>query len=54
VMVVYRAKSTAAVSYHAQRKDKVIYNVKWEGIAKTSLAAGGQLAEIIDFTQTGS
>lgn len=54
VFVVYRAKATAAVSYHAQRKDKVIYNVKWEAIAKTSLAAGGQLMELIDYTQTGS
>ncbi len=54
VMVVFRAKATAAVSYHAQRKDKVIYNVKWEAMAKSSLAAGQQLAQIIDFTQTGS
>ena len=54
VMVVYRAKATAAVSYHAQRKDKVIYNVKWEAMAKASLAAGGQLAEIIDYNPAGS
>lgn len=54
VMIVYRAKATAAVSYHAQRKDKVIYNVKWEAMAKSSLAAGGQLAEIIDYNPAGS
>lgn len=54
VMVVYRAKATAAVSYHAQRKDKVVYNVKWEAMAKSSLSAGGQLAEIIDFNPAGS
>jgi hypothetical protein len=54
VFVMFRAKASAAVSYHAQRKDKVVYNVKWEAMALSSAAAGAQLAEIIDYTGTGS
>jgi hypothetical protein len=54
VVVAYRAKATAAVTYHAQRKDKVILNVKWEAMAKTSLAAGAQLIEWIDYNPAGS
>lgn len=54
VYTLFRAKATAAVTYHAQRKDKVIISVKWEAIADSTQAAGGQLSEIIDYTQTGS
>jgi hypothetical protein len=54
VFVVYRAKSTAAVSYHAQRKDKVVVTVKFEALADSTKAAGNQLSEIIDYTPSGS
>lgn len=54
VFVVYRAKATAAITYHAQRKDKVVFNVKWETLADSTQAAGAQLCAIKDYTQTGS
>lgn len=54
VFVVYRAKAIAKVSYHAQRKDKVVYNVQWEALADSTKAAGGQLSEIIDWNPAGS
>lgn len=54
VFVVYKAKATAAVSYHAQRKDKVVLSVKWQGIGVPGNAQGNQVMEIIDYTGTGS
>ena len=54
VFVVYKAKATAAVSYHAQRKDKVVLSVKWQGIGVPGNALGNQVMEIIDYTGTGS
>lgn len=54
--VIYctRAKATAKVTYHAQRKDKVTYNVQWRALADSAQALGAQLATVIDYTQTGS
>jgi hypothetical protein len=54
VMQVWRAKNTAAVTYHAQRKDKVIFNVKFTALADSSQAAGAKLAKITDYNQAGS
>lgn len=51
---VYRAKATAAVTIHYQRKDKIVYNVKFTAIAQSANAAGNQLAEIYDYNQAGS
>lgn len=51
---VWRAKASAAVTYHAQRKDKVIYNVKFTALADSSQAAGARLCKIVDYNQAGS
>lgn len=54
VIVVYRVKNTAAVTHHAQRKDKVIYAVKFEALADSTRAAGDRLFRVIDFNPAGS
>jgi len=51
---VWRAKASAAVTYHAQRKDKVIYNVKFTALADSTQAAGSRLCKIVDYNQAGS
>lgn len=54
VWAFYRVKNTAAVTHHAQRKDKVIYQVKFDALADPSKAAGNRLFEAIDFNPAGS
>jgi hypothetical protein len=54
VIVVYRVKNTAAVTHHAQRKDKVIYAVKFDAMADSSKSAGQRLYEVIDYNPAGS
>lgn len=54
VFVVYRVKQVAAVTHHAQRKDKVIYAVKFDALADSSRAAGNRLMEVIDYNPAGS
>lgn len=54
VFYATRAKATAKVTYHAQRKDKVIYNVQWTLLADSAQAAGAQMAHIIDYNPAGS
>ena len=49
-----RAKAVAKVTYHAQRKDKVIYNVQFRALADAAQSAGAQLSHTYDYTQTGS
>jgi hypothetical protein len=51
---VWRAKSSAAVTIHYQRKDKVIYNVKFTALASSGQAAGARLCKIVDYNQAGS
>lgn len=54
VIIVYRAKSVAAVSFKYQRQDKLIYSVEFEALADPSQAAGERLAKIIDYNPAGS
>jgi len=54
VIAVYRIKSTGAVTHHAQRKDKVVYAVKFTALADSTKSAGQRLAKIIDYNQAGS
>lgn len=54
VIVVYRVKNTAAVTHHAQRKDKVIYALKLDAMADSSKPAGQRLYEVIDYNPAGS
>lgn len=54
VFAIYRAKAIAKVSYHAQRKDKVVYNVQWEALADSTKAAGAQLTLVKDYNPAGS
>lgn len=54
VVIVYRAKPKAAVSFKYQRKDKVIYAVKFEALVDSTKPEGQRLAEIIDFNPAGS
>jgi hypothetical protein len=51
---VSRLKATAAVTIHYQRKDKVVYNVKFTALANSALAAGSRLCSITDFNAAGS
>jgi hypothetical protein len=54
VFVIYRVKNSSAVSHHAQRKDKVIYSVKFDALAQSANAAGNRLMEVIDYNPAGS
>lgn len=53
-IAVYRVKATAAVTIHYQRKDKVVYNVKFTALADSTQSAGQRLCKIIDYNQAGS
>ena len=46
--------ATAAVTFKYQRKDKIIYNVKFEALADSTQPAGQRLAKIVDFNNQGS
>lgn len=54
VIIVYRVKATAAVTFKYQRKDKIIYNVKFEALADSTQSAGQRLSKIVDFNPAGS
>lgn len=54
VFAIYRVKQIAAVTHHAQRKDKVVYSCKFEAMAKSANAAGNRLMEVIDYNPAGS
>jgi hypothetical protein len=54
VIVVWRVKSTAAVTEHFQRKDKRFYQVKFTALVDSTQSAGQKLAKIIDYNQAGS
>lgn len=54
VIIVYRVKATAAVSFKYQRKDKVVYKVQFEALADSSKPAGERLCLIQDFNPAGS
>jgi hypothetical protein len=54
VLVVWRVMPTAAVTFKYQRKDKVIYNVKFEGLADSTQSAGQRLFKAIDYNNQGS
>ncbi len=51
---VSRLKASAAVTIHYQRKDKVVYNVKFTALANSALAPGQKLCTITDFNDAGS
>lgn len=53
-IIVYRVKAKAAVQFKYQRKDKIVYAVKFEALVDSTKAAGQRLAEIIDFNPAGS
>lgn len=54
VITVYRIKSKAAVSFKYQRKDKVVYAVKFEALVDSTQPAGQRLAKAIDYNPAGS
>lgn len=54
IIVVYRVIGTAAVTAKYQRKDKVIYNVKFEALADSTQSAGQRLCKMIDYNSAGS
>jgi len=54
VVTFYRVKNTAAVTHHAQRKDKVVYAVKFDAMANSANAAGNRLFQVIDYNPAGS
>jgi hypothetical protein len=54
VIAVYRVVAVAAVTEHYQRKDKRVFNVKFQALADSTQQAGQKLAQIIDYNQAGS
>jgi hypothetical protein len=54
VIIVYRVKSTAPVTFKYQREDKMIYNVQFEALADSSKSAGQRLCQAVDFNPAGS
>ena len=54
VIICYRVKASAAVTAKMQRKDKVVFNVKFEALVDSTKSAGQRLCEIIDFNPAGS
>ena len=54
VIVIYRLVATAAVTMHWQRKDKLVYNVKFTALANSTQTAGQKLGYITDYNQAGS
>jgi hypothetical protein len=54
VILLWRVKATAAVTFKYQRKDKVIYTVKFEALADSTKSAGQRLAKIQDYNSAGS
>lgn len=53
-ILVWRVKATAAVTIHYQRKDKIIYNVKFTALADSTQPQGQRLCKMIDYNQAGS
>jgi hypothetical protein len=54
VILCWRVMPIAAVTFKYQRKDKVVYAVKFEALADSTQAAGQRLAKIIDYNSAGS
>jgi len=54
IILVHKVIATAAVTFKYQRKDKIIYNVKFEALADSTQPAGQRLAKIVDFNNQGS
>ena len=51
---VNKVKAVAAVSFKYQRKDKMIYNVKWDALSDSAQSAGARLFTAIDYNTAGS
>ena len=54
VILVHRVVAIAAVTEHYQRKDKRVFNVKFQAIADSTQQQGQRLAQIIDYNPAGS
>lgn len=54
VIIVRRVLSKAAVSFKYQRKDKIVYAVKFEALADSTQSAGQRLGFFKDFNPAGS
>lgn len=51
---INKVKATAAVSFKYQRKDKMVYSVKWDALADSTQPAGSRLFLARDYNPAGS
>lgn len=54
VIIVQKVMATAAVTFKYQRKDKMIYAVKFDALADSTQPAGQRLFRAIDYNSAGS